>query len=504
MCPIHHVYLVDSELRRGHETKTRIIPADHALEHGSSARRVDAKSQHNNSLVWLAEQSAWLLDHPCSRFDPSKLTALYATKLAAAGLARFGGTLHRERLLNQFQRRFPKSLLKQLGRGLETDKDRPNWLLRFLKTGDGNPLKHLLMIRFLGLTVESLQRELNRSQEFESGPWPCLNPVCDSSGKDAIASYRRHVRQRDGKSFGVFECPCGCSYLRCLPDVRGEFRKTPYKIVNRGRGWENALAALWEQDVPIAEIRRRLAASEQEVKAAVVTLQLPLKCRKIPPRLPEVERGRGYAKEAMMSKMVERVRQAIALNPSATRVDLREIHARREMKWAREHAPGLLDQVLPPSRRGYGHRPKRMSMDWTFRDMSLSAHVPAARKKLLQSRGAPVRISKHQLLVEIGYEHAVQWSTRLPRTIRALELAVESEEEFYDRRFRWFLGTINIGDERWTPTKLFRRAMVPSKWAKSPRFADLVAEALQRLGAYGRSVGDYWGARIDASNPSAA
>src|SRR5260221_3342972 len=39
---------------------------------------------------------------------------------------------------------------------------------------------HILVIRFLESTAESfLRRHIEAPKPFGSGPWPCLNPVCE-------------------------------------------------------------------------------------------------------------------------------------------------------------------------------------------------------------------------------------------------------------------------------------------------------------------------------------
>jgi hypothetical protein len=227
-------------------------------------------------------------------------------------------------------------------------------------------------MRFLGLSPQTLQCDLKGVHEFEPGPWPCLSPVCQLAGKDVIVNYDKYIVRKNGRNFGRFTCVCGHSYLRCVPDLSGSSRTTPFKIERRGHEWDRALSEMWQKNVSIEQMTIRLASTEGEVKRAVMRLDLPLNCRKVPlRRIPQVEQTREGARERMLLESVEGLKRAIVEHPSATRNELRKNYAKNEVVWLAQFAPEVCNQLLPPPIAK--NRPKNpKQLDWESRDVALS------------------------------------------------------------------------------------------------------------------------------------
>jgi len=444
VCPKHRVYLNDSTVRRGADTTTAFVCADQVIEMQPRVKPLKEGSKCDMHLLWFAEQSAWLLSRPSIRFDPQALVRLYKAKLAVAGLARFGGNLRAQELSKRFRRTFPNAFLERLGRTSEGRCFQKRRISHLLKPKTMSAINHLMMMRLCGLSADMLQIDLQQPQEIEPGPWPCLNPACGLFGTTTIETYDRHKIRRDGRIVGRFTCACGFSYLRCIPDISGAYRTKPWRIENYGREWDQWLSALWMEDVPIEQIEQKLAVSESVVKHAVVRLNLPISCRK-----------------------------------------------RIRTKWLEEHSPEICSQLLPPKITGKQGNTNAGTVDWGTRDSRLSALVPAVRESLLKRSGPPSRVSKQRLMEEIGFEHAVAPSSRLPKTMKSLEDATESLTKFYLRKLRWTTETLGKRDQRWTPTKLFKVSRIPHELRKTPMFAGPIADALIQLNAQGRSVGDY-------------
>jgi hypothetical protein len=94
--------------------------------------------------------------------------------------------------------------------------------------GAHHPLRHLLLIHLLEQTAESFLTEepAEERQPFGTGPWVCLNPVCDSHGTPIITACEWiDSRFTDGRPVGTFTCPrCGFSYCNF-----GSVRSSPVR-----------------------------------------------------------------------------------------------------------------------------------------------------------------------------------------------------------------------------------------------------------------------------------
>jgi hypothetical protein len=82
--------------------------------------------------------------------------------------------------------------------------------------------------------------------------------------------------------------------------------------------------------------------------------------------------------------------------------------------------------------------PPRNSVDWAERDIDLCQHVGDAASTLFQASGKPVRVTQiaiFRLLKDSG--NLYRNRNKLPATVRSINKAVESEEQFGHRLLRY-------------------------------------------------------------------
>jgi hypothetical protein len=108
----------------------------------------------------LAGDVSWLLAENCSYPGPQRLFSFYHARLTSAGYARPDGSIKVGRLCDDLVNFYGQSLLFKLGTALKPAQA-DNWLMRLARRPRGHqaPLRHLLLIQFLGITVESAIQE---------------------------------------------------------------------------------------------------------------------------------------------------------------------------------------------------------------------------------------------------------------------------------------------------------------------------------------------------------
>jgi len=155
-------------------------------------------------LIQLARAASQLLIEPQEPLEPSDVYDNYRRLLASRGLRR--GTCHVQfRELKALIRSYWGDALDSVP-GLEfDDMQGEGWVLERMRSRQRlmHPLKHLILDIALAATEEV-------DQPFGSGPWPCLNPICEHYRSPVITSYRQ-LRDK-GKLHGRMVCKCGYSY----------------------------------------------------------------------------------------------------------------------------------------------------------------------------------------------------------------------------------------------------------------------------------------------------
>jgi hypothetical protein len=139
------------------------------------ARSLNPKNRDHQALLYLARDTAWLLNSRVEILDQDELRRRYLRLLLDRGLATYGGTV-RHRLLNvRFLNHYSPTLLERLGCELDS---RCHWLRHLINDWSRarHPLHHLLLMQFLGCSAEEFFRLPDEIEPFGKSPWPCLNP----------------------------------------------------------------------------------------------------------------------------------------------------------------------------------------------------------------------------------------------------------------------------------------------------------------------------------------
>ncbi len=215
VCPKHQVRLLDSQVRvQNPATRHEFITAGQGIKLPKS-QSYTLKDLHHNILLKIAQNAAWLLEEHISPLGLTILLKRYRELLAERNLATYNGRVRVSKLLEEFKRFYPEDLLQRLQCKIDTESEH-NWLLRLVRSpkGSQHPLRHLLLIQFLGHNAESFFKLPKQFKPFGTGPWPCLNRTSNHFRQSVIEECKITYSQEHGKPIGTFCCTCGFIYCR--------------------------------------------------------------------------------------------------------------------------------------------------------------------------------------------------------------------------------------------------------------------------------------------------
>jgi hypothetical protein len=487
VCHIHNVWLEQSDVRV-HDRKTRhqFIAAEEALRPLRSPRAIDTSSRLYDTLLFIANGAAWLLQQQDLSQGLEFLHDAYKRALISRGLATYSGRIRMTELQEAFASYYPDDVLSYLHCNL--NKLSPdNWLARLVRKPDGSqhPLQHLLLMHFLGTPIEAFFCNPSNSDPFGTGPWPCLNAASDHYHQRQIEQCKiAHGQYLGGRPVGTFSCPCGFVYTRWGPDASVEDQLRFSKIKAFGHIWEAKLQALWkDESVSLRGIARQLGVDPLTIKrhASRLGLSFP-RPSSISSRLRENLQLQPRMLKTPDATTLEAYRTSwltsLGTNPETGVTKLRRITPgiytwlyRYDKIWLKEHTP-----VHAKKNRTVCHR-----VDWAERDARLAEEVISAAIRLKNLLGRPVHLTLSAIARELGQSALLQQHLdKLPRTAEALKEHIESREAYAVRRIRWTAMNCiqkNIRLERW---QLIRKAGV-SRLAESPQVKDAIDDALQTL-----------------------
>lgn len=445
VCPSHTVFLEDSEVRARHLSNPFVFLSAEEHTGARAARPLDVSDSKHAVLLKLAADASWLLDQ--RRILTNSLEGLrnrYQALLIERGLASYSGGIRSGKLLDAFRKRYPPSLLKALRcefQGANQEKD--NWLLRLVRkpSHSHHPLRHLLLMNFLGVSAEQFFGLPEEIQFFGDKPWPCLNPAADHYREMVINEFRISFRGPAHKPVGTFICDCGFAYARTGPDMSPDDRFRITKMKSFGPVWEQVLDRYWDDPtLSVSGIARCLGVDTITIRrhAELRGLSAHRSGRKpVKPLRSTTSLRWGISNEALTQKREEnrdRWLHALEKNPTINMKSLRRglprVYAwllKNDADWLKTHRPVRPVWKLTNS-----------SVDWGWCDARLAFFVWAKAIDLLNASGKPAFLSRTAICNGLGVTSLVrQKIQKLPLTAKALADVTESRVEYAARRVQW-------------------------------------------------------------------
>ncbi len=437
---------------------------------------LDSSNRNHAILEKIAQDVAWILEQHGLSPGLDFIHRRYLELLTSMGYASAGGHVRIGRLRRALLDHYQSHVLQLLQSEVPPSGD-PRWLARIVRKPRGiqAPVRHLLLMQFLGVSPAVFFKPDPQAPPFGTGPFPCLNRVCAHYKQLVIDGYElRHTSEHG--PVGRFSCAhCGSVYERWNADPL-----TADNVVDHGKRWRETLAGIWpDQSVSLRDLSKQLGVCPKTAKrhAAKLGLPFPRKARgKVSrfsnPDKPSRRTEREQARESRRSLWLAE----LAANPDLTRSELRSRHP-VIYSWLFRYDKTWLDSHQPPRQKRNRSTPR---VDWEARDAEIEALIVQAATHLRNLPGKPQRITVNALGQISGtYRTVTKHRDKLRLTRLTLARVVESTEEFAVRRINSvrdrFLADRNLP----THSRFMYVAGISEKARESPLVQTAVEDALQ-------------------------
>lgn len=488
VCPDHAVFLELSTAGwRERDSITVFLSAELSID-DRKARRIKPNDQYEELLLALAIEAQWLLGWRGVPPSKSVLRNRYWNQLLKLGFAYPNGRIKHSELIKQFVKFYSTGLLQSLQSDIG-DRNQP-WLLKLFRQNREleiqPPLRHLLLMRFLGLSVEQMFCGFEEYKPFGDGPWPCLNRSASHFQKRTIKSCRITSGQKHnkGRPIGSFSCDCGFRYLRVGPDTCDADRLRLDRVTAYGSVWEKNLRDQWnDPTVTLTELGKGLDLIPFTLRRHAIRLGLsfPRQGRWARPTSEEVLTKYAKTLETFDRAMESRREHWLSLlnqNPKATRNELIPL-ASYTYYWLSRHDPEWLAQNMPPAKT---KKPEPIRVSWGTWDQKFPKDIERITAQIKNQKGRPVRVSKEEIIRHIEHRSWIeQHLDKLPETASTLRKCVESREEFLVRRVKW--AESSFRQERRCPTRhqFVVHAGTRTRTSEAHQVQSAINQALQNL-----------------------
>lgn len=366
----------------------------------------------------------------------------YINKLIELELANVNGQVRQQDLINSFNSFYGKDLLYILQSSVNAD-DESNWLSQIVRKHRKTfqPLRHLLMIQFLGITLDDLFVKKVENKSFGEAPWPCLNAGAEHYRQLTINDLKITYDCKSKKNVGTFSCSCGFAYSRSGPDVDINDRYRIGRVKCFGAVWEEKLKSFVHQEcLSLNEIARNLKVDPKTIDKYAEKLGLCLYWRK---NNNEKRHILHDCKSDLsdFNERKEKYREVwLELNSKYTdksKTALRNINNKAYI-WLYRNDKEWLDyntQEVPKC--GIINS----KVDWEKRDREILNEAKNVTEQLFKSNGKPERVTIGRVGKKIGKLYLLEKHLdKMPLTKEYLVKYTETVEDFQKRRIKWAIN----------------------------------------------------------------
>lgn len=457
ICPKHKTLLYDSKVLVHHFNKHEFVPATvnncNLTEEYTTLTNIEdvIESEFIPKYIQLVDNVDKLLNNHYPNKPPDWFFSLYKERLKLMGLANINGSVKQKELREQFVAFYGENLLKIVQSTVSDNES--CWLSMMVRKPRKtvHPIRHLLMIQFLGITLEELLNEETDYHPFGKAPFPCLNAGADHYLQPVIIEVSIRYDSKIKRPVGTFSCSCGFVYARSGPDSSEEDRYRVGRVKEFGQIWEVKLKELLQKDLSLREIARRLKVDVNTVK------KYGQKLREDEVELSSEGQNDVINKEGFRKAWLDLQKQY----PEKSKTQLRKVNNslytwlyRNDREWLNSNSPKKKHITTINNR-----------VDWDRRDVEILELVKAIVDEILNSNNKPERITISRVGKKIGKLSLLEKHlSKLPRTNEYLIQNTESVRDFQIRRIKWAIKECEQEghDVQWW--RVARIAGIRGKW----------------------------------------
>lgn len=416
-CAHHELKLKKYPIDFSKSSRIEFIRFDKKLMNLSILQEVEPK-EFITIQIALAKMAYQLLPVPIHQFSRESINLKYHALLRERNLITTSNRIRQNELYKAFQSRFPKGFLEKYESTIDVN-DEYNWLkviTRNIKR-HAHPFRHLLMLYFLEIDVESFLKIEADSGPFGRGPWPCLNKAASHYKQYVIADV---IITRDFKTtnpIGTFSCSCGFKYARKGPDQSKEDKYQVGRVKNYGEVWQKKLNELANKGLSIRAIARELNVDSKTVKKYLANREELINIE-----IAENDR----LTEQYRIELLKEMNQISKITRTHLRKRLPKQYMflyRHDKEWLFTNLPTKCKKKQPTQ-----------TVDWDLRDQKYYKKIKLFHHEILLLE-KPVRITQSLIGKRLGIlANLEKHLVKLPRTKKLLNEINETVHDFQIRR----------------------------------------------------------------------
>lgn len=433
VCIKHKIYLNEIKLTDSIELK-RLIDIN-KIDVDKKVKKIESNLE--NYYINLSRDIEFVLNGGIANFEVTQIYEKYNCRLDELDYR--AGRIKYAKLNADFLNYYSTDFLKRLNLNFDVD-DRKHWIYSVIiphKQRVINPLKHLLLIRFLFGDIQELINYKIPNNPFGEPPYICLNRIADHYGKAVVNNYTLDYVNPNKTPRITIKCSCGFTYVK-LGGYKSEEDKYKVGMIKEyGDLWDNKLREnINKKKHSLNKLAKLMHCSKCTIKRQVVRLGLINEIEGNVnfdeiintnlERQSKKQKSSDYKLEQYKHNIVEYVRANKNVDRKTVRENLPTEYCyviMRDKLW--------IDSTVKSTKKSI----KDYSAFWKSKDKEVSDKIIELVNYILNNN-IDVRITKRYISKKINYVGILtsKYKKWLPISNKILDDVCETSEQFKNRK----------------------------------------------------------------------
>ncbi|CEG25315.1 TnsD family Tn7-like transposition protein [Bacillus sp. B-jedd] len=429
-CEKHQKVLLETMINyTGRGRKHHFVPLEKVKEDKMYFKPKSFPEGCEKNLMEISKIACKFLNANIEPVGLMNIQESYKALLSEDGYITQNNNVRFRNLKNNFNSYFGQELLSILTSIVQKETD--TWLHKLLRKPrvTCHPIRHILLILFLGADIDLFKNIYKKPSPFGEGPWYCLNQAANHFHQPTIKECRITYGSNSNIPIGIFSCSCGFTYSRKGPDKNREDKFRKDRVHCFGEKWIEECQKVYKN--PELSLRAKAKRLGVDPKTMI--------------KYSSYENIDSSADEITVTaieldKRKNSILQSIKNHESPSRSVIRRDNP-RDYIWHYRNNREWLYSILPNNS---NISRKYNKVDWLKVDREILESVRNAINEIFKYTGKPIRVTRSEISRRIEHPNLLEYSLKkLPRTREVISRFIESTEGFQIRRINWLYDNWN-------------------------------------------------------------
>lgn len=470
MCYKHEIPLYEYTLST-HKTPRRYQDYCAVL---SNSKEISIPKQFKQKFLYITDDINTVFTSNLSDWDLKITKNKIFNKIFEKGYLSMTGIKFQQEFCQNFKKYYSEDFLDYIGYNFDLNYQN-NWLRKITrKNHDNDPLKFILVIRYLFGNFKEFYKYDKTFSTFKNGPYPCLNRVCPNYNKLVIKDIIKTTIYKNNP-VATFKCEhCGFVYSRIGPDMNNIDIYNKTSIKDYGYLWHEKLKDYVDNGFSLKKINELLDCSDSKgIRSLVNKYKNPTSLKVCTIEL---------SNEPNLLLLKQYRNQVISFIKQTSNATKTIIYLSNKIAYSyllKNDYAWLMNNLKIAEKNKTISKEKRTRNYWLSKDKLLIKELKIAIRKIKSKETPYIRLTVYCLQNHVGYHSFNNNRNVLPKCSQILDEVCETILAYQKRRVNYIMKEMADNNIKISVIQVLRNAHLGTRANANQQILSYVEEMVK-------------------------